>query len=602
MAEKTAKLRERVRSFLLSARDVFKANSSLQKYGAGLETCLERLGRHEMVLMILGEVTKGKSELVNALIGDKLLPTNPRPTTLVPHYLRWGPELKIWVEDGAGKKRNLSRKELGEFSDVEAGEGEGVRVVIEHPAKFLQGGLVVVDTPGVNDINMQKEELLYEDLPAADAAIMVFDSRYVLTKTEATFLHDNLPETCRDRLLLVLSKIDRLDEAERAEVADWTREGLDKISLRAPFFPVSSRDALDEEKGDGGVVRLKEAIGELLGRGGGGFVLDNLLLRAGVSVGEAQSSLDLRVRALESGGKEAAARREKLDNEMGVRRGEAEEVIDRFRGELGDGRDALISSMKLFAMDFRKAIPESIEGVEAEDIKRHLPFFIRDTFRDWLHEELPKTEKRIHEAAKLAAENLTDGVRGLRRAAGLEDEGGSGTGAEQGAQGVGVKLALSTGVTGYDIGVAVLSVMGGITLFINFLAGGMLTAAAAAAAVQFRRERDAEVLSEAKKQAPKAVEDTWKRLEETLTEHFVAYEKKVCDELHGLFESEVDRLKSALDEAVEVAQKTGKELDTVRSECVSGLKKLNELTQELTDIRGLIAKETVGNVNKEKSE
>jgi len=537
---------------------------------------IRRCDENEPQIMVLGEVTKGKTALVNALLGAKVLPTGVTPTTTISHIVKWGPAFKAWVEHGAKRERvPLKAEQLPEFSGRMVDEYEDPVIRLEYPAPLLKGGGILVDTPGVNDINEQKEELLFEALPAADAAIFVVDARYVLTSTEATFLSKILPESCRTRVILAITKVDRLDEAERLEVQAWAREALGTLGLNIPFVLVSA-DC------DIGICDLERQVAQLLDSGSSTVVLLNLLTRAKDLVAQARSSLREQEAVLSSDSRELGERREELRVRLEVRQEEAKEILGRFSEAIGDSQTSMITDLKHFALEFRQALPQSLEGVSSSDIKAHLPFFIRDTFKEWLDQRLSVCGKEFDEAARVAAAGLVAGIEDLRDASGLD------------AGRLSVRLDLDEGASFSDIGVAVLTLLGFGTIFVDLLFGGVITAVAAVCAVQFQRNRDKDVVEEAQKRCPEAVDEARKRVETILASRFVDYEEKTTKALSELFSNEVERLDAALSGAEDVERQGSVEGERKSAALLDAEGDFEALARDLAQLKASLVHRVAG--------
>ncbi|MFE3718274.1 dynamin family protein [Streptomyces cyaneofuscatus] len=152
---------------------------------------------------VLGEVSVGKSTLINALLKEPLLPTAVPALSSVPVELWYGPEIRGTVtlyDVGRGGivERELAGKEEIKVYLTEAGErtvtnrhGRGAQVLsamIQVPAEVLAGGLRLVDTPGVGGANPAHRRLTLAALSDADAVLFVVRSGEPLSASEQDFL------------------------------------------------------------------------------------------------------------------------------------------------------------------------------------------------------------------------------------------------------------------------------------------------------------------------------------------------------------------------------------------------------------------------------
>lgn len=148
------------------------------------------------VVLVMGMYSSGKSSLVNALLGENLLPTGFLPETAVLCQLEYSTEKKIIVypkPDAYGEKppivlTNPTPETLRKYASIdnEAGlncknftseriESKFQQLVIRWPLEILKDGVVLVDSPGLND-PYNNDYITRSYLPAADAVIYVMNS------------------------------------------------------------------------------------------------------------------------------------------------------------------------------------------------------------------------------------------------------------------------------------------------------------------------------------------------------------------------------------------------------------------------------------------
>jgi len=216
--------------------------------GPGLARLLDKLRQNRFHLVVLGAFKRGKSTLINALLGDPILPTAIIPLTSVVTILTYGESLTIEVRFHNGQKRRISHGELVDFITEKGNPGnrKGVQEVeITYPSEYLKDGVCIIDTPGVGSIYSHNTEVAYNYLPQVDAAVFVVTVDPPLSAAEHEFLWD-----IRDyvhKLFFVLNKIDYVAEAERREALEFTAQVLqDELAAeQVRIFPMSAKMALD---------------------------------------------------------------------------------------------------------------------------------------------------------------------------------------------------------------------------------------------------------------------------------------------------------------------------------------------------------------------
>ncbi len=216
----------------------------------GLARALEEERFH---VVVLGEFKRGKSTLVNALLGADVLPSGVLPLTAVVTAVTWGDHPAAVVEYRDGRLEEAPLERLAEFV-TETGNPEnrlGVsRVLVRYPCSHLEQGVFLVDTPGVGSVYSHNTVTALEFLPEADAAIFVTASDPPISQGEKDFLRQVGEHA--SRMFFVLNKVDYLDAREREEVLAFTRDVLEQALGRpVRLHPLSARRALAARlKGD----------------------------------------------------------------------------------------------------------------------------------------------------------------------------------------------------------------------------------------------------------------------------------------------------------------------------------------------------------------
>ena len=182
-------------------------------------------------VVVVGEFNRGKSTLVNAMVGQALLPVDIVPTTAAIWTLRSGPSPSVTRIDKDGTRTSIAGNE-GSFQEISA-DGQAIdrihRIDAVVTSLALGDDVVVVDTPGVNDINQQRADITYGYLEAADVAVMVLDASTPFTRSELEFIEGQILAATLGKMVFVLNKADRLDEDELEEAAEFAEERVETL-------------------------------------------------------------------------------------------------------------------------------------------------------------------------------------------------------------------------------------------------------------------------------------------------------------------------------------------------------------------------------------
>ena len=211
-----------------------------------LGTVRGRLDEARLRVLVVGEAKRGKSTLINALLGRPVLPAGVTPLTAIATTVRYGddPRIQARFQDGHEEKHPVDV-----LADLVTERGNpsnrrriaGVTVYLDAP--ILANGVELVDTPGTGSVFEWDTEAAHAALESMDAAIFVLTADPPVSASERDLLARvaGLSVTT----FAVLNKADRLEEAELAEALEFTREVVAAAGQRGKVYPMSARAALD---------------------------------------------------------------------------------------------------------------------------------------------------------------------------------------------------------------------------------------------------------------------------------------------------------------------------------------------------------------------
>jgi small GTP-binding protein len=208
-------LLEAERALLQALRSLLERLETDAETVARLDELVDHLDELFLVVVV-GEFNAGKSSLLNALFGEKIMEEGPIPTTAKITVLRYGPEPLV--------------RQLSEYL-----------VERQHPAPLLRY-LHLVDTPGTNSIVRRHQEITERFIPRADLVLFVTSFDRPLSESERQFLAF-IREAWGKRLVFVLNKVDLADPSGReleqvlAYLAASCREVM---GFEPRVFPVSA--------------------------------------------------------------------------------------------------------------------------------------------------------------------------------------------------------------------------------------------------------------------------------------------------------------------------------------------------------------------------
>jgi hypothetical protein len=273
---------------------------------------LSRLAADTFQLAVAGQFSRGKTTLMNALLGGPYLPMGALPMTSVITRVRYGSRPKAIVRrraSGLGAEVPLAQV-AGYIAQASAtrAQQQVASVEVEVPAEILRLGFEFIDTPGVGSAIEINTATTRRFLPQADAVIFVTGFDSPLTQAEAGFLADAARHA--GQLFLVLNKRDLVSGQDAGAALEFVRHRLrEDMSMAGPrIFTLSALQALeavvhgdDRRLAGSGLPDLYAELREFLTTGKTRLFLRNIAGHAVALVAGQQRGLRLGRLALDGG-------------------------------------------------------------------------------------------------------------------------------------------------------------------------------------------------------------------------------------------------------------------------------------------------------------
>ncbi|HOY69082.1 MAG TPA: dynamin family protein [Candidatus Ozemobacteraceae bacterium] len=230
---------------------------------AGLE---RRVRDERFSIAVLGEIKRGKSTLINALLGDDVLPRAALVCTAALCLIRYADKPEAVVHHRGGGCTTVDPRLLREWVTRKSPAAAGIdHVAIGWPLPLLRDGAVVIDTPGVNDTDEVRRRLTEEFIPRADGVLFVLNAGQPLSDSEMRFLTNGVLRHHIKKCWFVVNGLDRIaDPTQREEALAYCREHLAKILPEARVWGVSAKPALEARRSGNGAAWRASGVAELL--------------------------------------------------------------------------------------------------------------------------------------------------------------------------------------------------------------------------------------------------------------------------------------------------------------------------------------------------
>jgi len=239
-----------------------------QEYIDDLDTFYDYLHTQKFSIGITGVMNAGKSTLLNALIGKEVLGTSTIPETANLTVISYdaNPSAKVFywsekewqqIEKSAQEVASLKEfveqtsehfgSELKEYiqatskvdiidvddlaqytSAVQSDKKSNLVKYVEVGANldFLSDGIEIVDTPGLDDLVVQREEITKEYLSNCDLMMHLMNVGQSATQKDVEFIIDAVLYQNVSKLLVVLTRADSVSKKDLEEVIEYTKTSI----------------------------------------------------------------------------------------------------------------------------------------------------------------------------------------------------------------------------------------------------------------------------------------------------------------------------------------------------------------------------------------
>lgn len=185
---------------------------------SGLEVALNILDTETYDVVVCGEVKKGKSSLINAIIGKDILPVDTKVATSQAFRVINDDREQYFIVYTDGTKSQATKEDLENFGSQARIDQNGEPIVfdkivdymeIHAPISFLPKSIVLVDTPGLGALYANHAVVTKRHLAKASAVIFVLDPSNPITQPELEYL-DKIAKITPN-ILFVMTKQDNYD-------------------------------------------------------------------------------------------------------------------------------------------------------------------------------------------------------------------------------------------------------------------------------------------------------------------------------------------------------------------------------------------------------
>ncbi len=215
--------------------------------GCPCEELRDKVQNNVFNLVVLGQFKRGKTSLINALLGAEILPTAVVPLTSIATILKYGEALRIKVFLTSGAVKEIKPENLPLYVTERGNprnEKDVREVVITYPSPYLKDGVQIIDTPGVGSVYQHNTDIAYQYIPKSDAALFLLSVDQPVSQAELDFLKD--VREYSGRIFFLQNKADYVNSKDLDESIAFSAKVIrETVGFDVRILPLSAKLALD---------------------------------------------------------------------------------------------------------------------------------------------------------------------------------------------------------------------------------------------------------------------------------------------------------------------------------------------------------------------
>ncbi|HVU55005.1 MAG TPA: dynamin family protein [Puia sp.] len=358
-----------------------------------------KLTEEKLNLVVVGLFKRGKSSLVNALLGKDLAPVAVTPLTTVVtsfEYTPGSPHAIIYYKGGQSREEDIDQVVQyisEEENPANIKKVEAVRIL--HPAIPLLRMVTLIDTPGLGSAFVYNTESTREFIPKMDAALFVLSADLPISQADVDFLEElrsSVPE-----IIFVLNKKDILEEKDLERLLTHDRKILlekELIRPEASILSVSARLARMGQRGASGIEGLLSHIHQQMETEKDALLQEVFVKRYGWLYSRLEVQLQLKLQALRTPVNELELKQKRLREAIILLHSQKEEFYNTIRGETHMMQGSIAHAVEEDARGLQQELRQRLE-VHKEKLKD--PALFQSVQTEFNHLILDRFERRWNE-------------------------------------------------------------------------------------------------------------------------------------------------------------------------------------------------------------
>jgi ribosome biogenesis GTPase A len=405
--------------FVKALGDKFLLN--IKKY----ETTIKKRLYDAFQIVTIGDFKRGKSTLINALLGENLLPTSVTPETVTINKISFSNQPGAAAILKNGKKVTIS------FSDLERDSIEKIARQIQSEIEYVDikinnnilKEITIIDTPGVGDLLKTFDQQVSDYLYHADALIYVVSARAPLSFSEQAFLSTSVLPQNFSRVFMVVNMADTLETEENINKIEKLIS--DRASSINPNIAVFMISALDELCRKLKVKRPGEELSSVLEANFLEFetalkndvILQRDVIKSMRGIALTRSMLNdisAHIALVENSLKANSDKLMHSENEQKGQNAALMSGIEEHKRSLAADIDDMKAEAKDWICDFMTKLRKEVQTLKStanmSDLERYFQFYLMDMIKNAILQCIERHQKEISDKLSATAKEMANDI------------------------------------------------------------------------------------------------------------------------------------------------------------------------------------------------
>ncbi|MGN0623052.1 MAG: dynamin family protein [Oscillospiraceae bacterium] len=229
--------RETVRNLTGNLKELLRLSEeiSLVNTAQSIRETIEKSEDDHFEVAIVGEFKRGKSTLINALLGQEVLPADVLPATATLNRVTYSEEPYVQVEykNGTSEKVDIDQLEnyVTKLTSESEERAETVKeATVYYDTAFCKNNVDIIDTPGLND-DEQMTNVTLSILPKIDAAVFVISANSPFSQFEKDFLEKKMLTSDVGRIIFVVNCFGTFSQEDENKIVETVRSRITKYVM-----------------------------------------------------------------------------------------------------------------------------------------------------------------------------------------------------------------------------------------------------------------------------------------------------------------------------------------------------------------------------------